>query len=450
MAIVKTLDIILRASTGKLTSDVKKASRELKKLFDIAGPLTAGITSAVSLGAAISTLRNEFNRIDEIGDAAAVFGVAFDEMNRLTIAANLSGQSVDDFSTLAGKLSLKAYEASVGNKELAEAFRVLNIDSKAFLGLSLESKIKAVADAFSSVDLTQMDKMRVASELFGKSWTKILPVLNESAAALQRAAKWSAMYKLGLSESQVSLVENANWAFGELMASIQGVARHVAVQLAPTLELLMRQMAEAIRPGTALNGVLRGMGDLLQVVATIAALVATSINMLSTLFGGWGGHLARTIVLLGGLVVVMRTMITTMRLLYSITKAQVLIETVLGAIRGLSFKQAAAVGAAIATITLALGALEAQAGNAWAELGKIGDVAMDMKSMGDINVKASVNPQSAQFGSQAAFEQLYKVNVAGPIDDMIKKQEEANIILGEIRDGVHGDDPTGFATKGIF
>jgi len=75
---------------------------------------------------------------------------------------------------------------------------------------------------------------------------------------------------------------------------------------------------------------------------------------------------------------------------------------------------------------------------------------MDMKSMGDINVKASVNPQSAQFGSQAAFEQLYKVNVAGPIDDMIKKQEEANIILGEIRDGVHGDDPTGFATKGIF
>lgn len=287
-------------------------------------------------------------------------------------------------------------------------------------------------------------------ELFGKNWTKILPVLNESAAALQRAAKWSAMYKLGLDDSQVSMVENANWAFGELMSSIQGVARHVAVQLAPTLELLMRQMAEAIRPGTALNGVLRGMGDLLQVVATIAAIVATAVNMLSTLFGGWAGNLARTIVLLGGMVVILRTVVATMRLLYSITKAQVLIETVLGAIRGLSFKQAAAVGFAVTGITIALIALEAQAGNAWAEMEKMGDVAFDLKSIGDIDMKTSVNQQSAQFGSQAAFEQLYKVNVSGPIDDMIKKQEEANQLLGEIRDGVNGDDPTGFAAKGIF
>lgn len=450
MAIVKTLDIILRATTGKLQSDVEKGRGQLKKLFNLAGPLTAGITSAVSLATAIGTLRSEFNRIDEIGDAAQVFGIAFDEMNRLTIAANLSGQSVDEFSTLAGKLSLKAYAASVGNKDLAEAFKILNVDAKAFLGLSLEDKIQKIATAFNSTKLTQIDKMRVAMELFGKNWTKILPVLNESAAALQRAAKWSAMYKLGLDDSQVSMVENANWAFGELMSSIQGVARHVAVQLAPTLELLMRQMAEAIRPGTALNGVLRGMGDLLQVVATIAAIVATAVNMLSTLFGGWAGNLARTIVLLGGMVVILRTVVATMRLLYSITKAQVLIETVLGAIRGLSFKQAAAVGFAVTGITIALIALEAQAGNAWAEMEKMGDVAFDLKSIGDIDMKTSVNQQSAQFGSQAAFEQLYKVNVSGPIDDMIKKQEEANQLLGEIRDGVNGDDPTGFAAKGIF
>lgn len=441
MAIVKTLDIILRATTGKLEQDFAKARKMFSKAFSsVGGQIFTAVAGAVSFASAMNSVITQFGRVDEISDTAKTLGLTFAEMERLTVASEMSGVQIEMFAKIAGDASIKAYEAASGNKALSDTFKKLGIDAKRFVGLSLEDKIGTLAAAFAKMDADPVQRMVIASELFGKNWRKVLPLLDESAGFLEKAAKWSAAYELGVTAAEIDLIENANVAFKELQMATVGIARKIAIQFAPAVELLMRQLAAAIRPGTLLNNVLRALGDIILAVTFVATGLLVIVNGINELFGGWLGKTLRLVLVMGGLVIVLRSLAAIMRTVYMISKLQLAVDAARAALAGVTAKQIVLATAFLMSTVWAVQRLEAEMSKTFGTMNELKDGLGEMKDFDlNMNVTTTVNQQSATMGSQAAFEQLYKVKLDGPAQDMVNEQKKTNEILEQLKDNAVRD-----------
>lgn len=452
MAIVKTLDIILRATTGKLEQDFAKARKMFSNAFSsVGGQIFTAVAGAVSFASAMNTVMNQFDRVDEIADTAKTLGLTFSEMERLTIAAEMSGVEIEMFTKIAGDASIKAYEAANGNKALSSTFNRLGIDAKRFVDLSVEDKVGTLAAAFAKMDADPIQRMVIASELFGKNWRKVMPLLDESAGFLEKAAKWSAAYELGVTAAEIDLIENANVAFKELQMATVGIARKIAIQFAPAVELLMRQLAAAIRPGTLLNNVLRAMGDIVLAVTFVATSLLVVVNGINELFGGWIGKTLRLVLVMGGLVIVLRSLAAIMKTVYMISKLQLAVDTARAALAGMTAKQIAfAIGFLISTV-VAVQQLEAQMTKTLGTFEELKGGLGEMKDFDlNMNVTTTVNQQSATMGSQAAFEQLYKVKLDGPAQDMVNEQKKTNELLEQLKDNTFKDHVNDFMEGNVL
>lgn len=135
---------------------------------------------------------------DEIAKASTRTGVSVEALSELAYAAKQSGTDLEGLEGGLRKMQKTVVEAAIGSDTAREALQRLGLDVAKLKGLSPDQQFKAIAESLSRIHDPTI-KAGIAMEIFGKSGTSLIPLMNEGAAGidkLQQAAR-----RLGLTMS---------------------------------------------------------------------------------------------------------------------------------------------------------------------------------------------------------------------------------------------------------
>jgi hypothetical protein len=439
MAIAKTLDILLRAPTGKLDKDFKDAQQIAAKFFGGIGTLAAAAFGGFTIANFIGRISTALNTLDETSKRALKLNLDVSQVRGLELAADLSGLAVEKLTTSYAKLSKSIDMANKGGRTQVETFEKLGIDAEALGQLSLDKQFQSIAVGLDNIQ-DKTTKAAVALELFGKSGLELLPLLAGGGQGIVAAMKDAQRLGGFISNQEAQSVEASNDAFTRLQFTLSAVFQKIAVDMAPALQRLFINLTEAIAPGTALNMVLIQMGQAATLTVNVIAELAGFITFLSQESGALGATLLSLVIIMGASVAITKT-------LTAVSKSYLIIQTALSKVELLRAKlnTATVVTAGVAltaylafskqineVIAQTLGFADAQnAANS-----EVGDF---IKLQDKASQPIKTNLGSASFGSQAALEQLLTVRTERQgIGQVAVAVEKSNDLLGQIRDGLAG------------
>lgn len=440
MAIVKTLDILLRGRTEKLKQDLEKSKSDLKMWANDAKDLFKGLFAGITFAAITAKFRQVFNELDALGDRSDVFGIAAEDLGNLERAAGLAGVSIEGLAAANKFLLLNISKAGSGVKQNVKLFEMLGLSADKLSRATAPERFVMIANSFSKIE-SQAKKTELAMKLFGKQGLLLLPLLSQSADDLQKTFAQSQRLGLLFSRAEIETMARANDSMATLGQTFSAVFGQIGVQVAPLIELISNHLAEAIKPGTALNGVMRGLGDLLAGVLMQLNLVVTAVRLFSEVVGSSLGRVVGWAVGLLAVYKVAKLLIGAYKLLINTQKILLVLETARAALSSVTVRQAFIAVGVVTAMTGAFVALDNTVKAAMNDMANLNDEMMQNVDLG--KQMRAINVASAERGSQAALEQLFTVRV--PVEnEQVKLQREGNAILGAIRDGVNGLDNAGF------
>lgn len=267
---------------SKVDAGLQAVSRRLKAFGASAMAIGGGITAAVSaaFGSVMYSANSFANAGDAIGKMAARTGIGVEALQELSFAAGQSGTDIETVEAATRKMSKVVTDSINGLKGPAEALRSIGIDPQQLAGQSVEDQFQAIADSLGQVD-NATRKAALAQEIFGKSGTQLLPMLNggrNGIAALRKEAR-----ELGfvMSAENVKAAEALTDAFGRFTAATTGFANLIGSLAAKPLTALTTGLSKVVSMGTRF---VDNNKDLILTVAKVAA----GVGAVAAAFGGIG------------------------------------------------------------------------------------------------------------------------------------------------------------------
>lgn len=223
MVKVGTISIDLVAHTGKLLKPLKQAEAAVAglagkflKFGGIAAAITAPLAGLLSVHTAVNRVKKALTELDDAGKASDRLGITTEKLLGLQHAADLAGVSAEQLQTALEYMLRKGFSVDDLGRMADEMVAITN----------------------------PMERMQWIFERFGRSGAGMINVLGAGSAglkAMQRDAE-----KLGLTFSRLDAakVEEANDAFARIGKAMDGLARTMAVQLAPHIENLSNKLVD--------------------------------------------------------------------------------------------------------------------------------------------------------------------------------------------------------------
>jgi phage-related protein len=255
-----------------LENTTKKAESTGSKLSSIVGTAAtvgAGIATGVAAGAAalFGLANNSASVADEIDKLSKRTGINVEELQRWKYAASQSGADIGTLENGIKKLSDVMVNASSGNKNAVAAFDQL--------GISLtDLKTKSQEDIFGMVmnSLANMEqgaeRNALGNDLLGKSYTELLPLLNEGSNGMD-ALKQRAN-ELGLVMSKDAV--NAGVVFGDTMADVKDSFGAIVTKVGTSVMPIMQQFLDFILSHMpTIQSIVSKVFDVIGIVVSTAA-----------------------------------------------------------------------------------------------------------------------------------------------------------------------------------
>lgn len=157
---------------GKITNSVDKLKLAL---------------GALGGAVAVGVFRGVVDDLDKLEESAQSAGVAVESLSALRHAAIQAGVGSEQLDEALKKLNVKLSEAAAGGKEARELFRALGISAVNSSGqiLNTDEALAKIADKF-ELFRDGPKKAALAVEIFGRAGTKLIPLLNQGSAGLDR------------------------------------------------------------------------------------------------------------------------------------------------------------------------------------------------------------------------------------------------------------------------
>jgi hypothetical protein len=251
-----------------------------------AGLLGASAALAVPLAAALLDCTEA---VGQLADIAARTGASVPALQELGYAADLTGASIDDVEAALRKAAKTTTEAAAGSKTAKEALDALGLTTADLAGLSPDKQFDAIAAGLAGI-ADPSRRAAAAMEVFGKSGTKLLPMIAELDSLRQRARDLGIV----MSGEDIAAADKFGETLDHLKAGFHGVGRTLAAAVLPPL----LSLAEMI--GGAIGGVIRWVKDNRELVATIAQ-VALTIGAAGAALIGLGAAIKVVAFALGGI-----------------------------------------------------------------------------------------------------------------------------------------------------
>lgn len=228
----------------------------------------AGLAAGLTVGAFASAIKNQLELADAMAKTAERTGLQLKEVAGLKLAFDMSGVSSDKLETSIGKMAKNMAEGS-------KAFGAMGVQIKNSDGSlrSTRDVLGDVADKFSSYR-DGAEKTALAQELFGKSGTEMISVLNGGAEALAESDAQARKLGLTLDEEATAKAVQFNDTLSLLQAGGEGFTRQIAGRLAPTLASLAGEMLNNVHQSESLDTISSALSTTLKGLYSAGAIGA--------------------------------------------------------------------------------------------------------------------------------------------------------------------------------
>lgn len=232
-----TASIVLTADdkTQSAFASAQKALTGLKAASVGLNTSLAGIGVGLSVGSFAAFVKNSIDAADNLNDLSKKTGVAVEQLGGFKLAADSSGTSLEDVGGALGKLNKYMGEAAAGNKDAAAMLQALGVTAK-----KPEEALYQLANAFNRMG-SEGDKARAFSEVLGKSWQNLAPMLAEGGDKL-RALVEDGKRLNPITKEMAEQADKFNDALTRFKVQAAGVGTTIANQLLPALNALLEKL----------------------------------------------------------------------------------------------------------------------------------------------------------------------------------------------------------------
>lgn len=230
----------LFADDSKLVRGLRRASAKLQAFGAAVSNLGMRMVMAGTAGVAAFALAGKtFASVgDRIAKMSLRTGLSAEALSELGYAAERSGTDLETLEVSLRRMAAKLDDAAAGSAEAQETFARLGLEVKDLKRLSPERRFKLIADRLSKVE-DMGTRAALAMDLFGRSGTALLPLLEGGSAGievLQARAR-----ALGLTISSDTARRAAELT--DALTDLRRVARQVVVVIGGAIAPAMKAAA---------------------------------------------------------------------------------------------------------------------------------------------------------------------------------------------------------------
>lgn len=240
-----TLDMVAKtasfnAGMTKAERTARRANAEIRSQFDksqkqIASSLKLMRATVLTAFAAITTsrlsesVRSVIDEMDEMHKTASRIGVDTEQLAGLKLAFDLGGASAQDM-----QMSMQYLARDIqGNNKAFSDLGISITDANGRIKTSREL-LGEVADAFAKMP-DGANKTAIAMQLFGRSGSNIIPVLNGGSEAFDEIDARARAFGITLDQETAEKAEHFNDQLTLLSAKVSGVKQQFVIGLLPAL-----------------------------------------------------------------------------------------------------------------------------------------------------------------------------------------------------------------------
>lgn len=258
----------LRADMTKATGIVDGAVSKMQSAVDGLKKGIAGLAAGLTVAAFTMAIKHQLELADAMSKTAERTGLQLKDVAGLQLAYSMAGISSDKLETSIGKMAKNMAEGS-------KAFSAMGVQIKNSDGSlrSTRDVLGDVADKFASYR-DGAEKTALAQELFGKSGTEMISVLNGGAEALAESDAQAKKLGLTLDEEATAKAVQFNDTLSLLQAGGEGFTRQIAGRLAPTLASLASELLSNVGQSESLNTISAALSTTLKGLYSAGAIGA--------------------------------------------------------------------------------------------------------------------------------------------------------------------------------
>jgi hypothetical protein len=170
------------ANTAQFQSGMRQVDTVAKSTAAGIKQAFSGVGSMLVGGAALAGLKSLMNDFDRVGKLASRFGTNAESIQRVSVAANIAGTSIEQVANAMTKAGVAASQAAEKGGTMAETFKRAGIDAQAFANAQLDQKLIMVSEAFSAAG-DNANKTNAIIELLGtRAGANLIPLISNTAA----------------------------------------------------------------------------------------------------------------------------------------------------------------------------------------------------------------------------------------------------------------------------
>ena len=194
----------------------------------IVGPIFASAAAFASVGSALY-------------DMSKRTGVATESLSVLQFAAEQTGTDMGGVETALKKMQKSIFAAGTGSEEAAKALAMVGLSAADLEGLSADQQMGKIADGLMAIQ-DPGTRAAVAMQIFGKSGTAILPMLEGGSAGM--AAFAAEAKRLGL-VMDTETAAKAD-ALGDAIDAVKSSMKMAFIQVGSAVAPILTQLAQGL------------------------------------------------------------------------------------------------------------------------------------------------------------------------------------------------------------
>jgi len=237
--------------SDKLTAGLRRAQKRLEAFgaeLRAVGVRMAGI-GAAAVTALLGAAKHFVGFGDTLDKMSQRTGVSVEALSELGFAAELAGGDLETLETGLKFMQRSIVEAAQGSETARRALSMLGLTVADLAGLSPDEQFKRLADRIARVEDPAL-RTALAMEVFGRSGTKLLPLLTEGARGIEALQERARRLGLTISTETARDAAELNDTLDTLWRVVRQGVFTIGAALAPTLKDIAERITRVIVAAT--------------------------------------------------------------------------------------------------------------------------------------------------------------------------------------------------------
>ena len=256
---------------GNSLQGVQGKAKNLGMAVRGVGAAFKGLFAAAAVAGFAAYVKGAINTADAFGKLSTRTGIAADKLQAYVNAGKLADVSQSEIENGLRKLAQTQAEAAEGVKTYSEAYAKLGISVKKADGSLKPSDqlLGEIADKFEDLP-NGPEKAAVAMDIFGRSGSKLITLLNGGSEALER-------FNYETSENFARNAEFFNDQIQILAFQFDGFRQQLADFLLPTLNSIILAFSEILSSENDMTGMFQALDVVIK--GTAVSIAATAMGI---------------------------------------------------------------------------------------------------------------------------------------------------------------------------